>query len=149
MSEEEKTNLIRKVKESGFRVVSEVGKKDPNQDTSLFITDRIDSVGHDLEAGAEKVILEARESGRYGIYDRTGLPAVELLKRLVEHFGVEDLIFEAPLLSQQTWMIRNFGPWVNLAKIGCLWGILKMCSSEHIVTYKKQYHYTRTALSCR
>jgi len=117
MPEDEKLRLIGEARKSGFRVWSEVGKKDPEEDARIDLQERLASILRELDAGAEKVILEARESGTVGIYDRTGKPADELIHRIVERAGAERLVFEAPRKEQQLWMIRNFGRDVNLGNI--------------------------------
>ena len=117
MSEEEKLRLVARVREAGFRVWSEVGKKDPEEDAHMDLQDRVGAILRELDAGAEKVILEARESGTVGIYDRSGKPADELIHRIVERAGAERLVFEAPRKEQQLWMIRNIGRDVNLGNV--------------------------------
>jgi len=117
MSEEEKLGLIAQARAAGFIVWSEVGKKDPDEDARIPIDERCAAISRELEAGAEKVILEARESGTVGIYDRSGSPAVEMIQRIVENIGAERLVFEAPRKDQQLWMIRALGPQVNLGNV--------------------------------
>lgn len=117
MSDDDKSQLIRTAAAAGFTVWSEVGKKDEDEDARLSIEDRIDAIERELEAGSEKVVLEARESGTIGIYDHTGKPATELIDRIAEHVGIERLVFEAPQKNQQVWMIRHFGAEVNLGNI--------------------------------
>ena len=117
MSDEEKLELIAKARSAGFTVWSEVGKKDPDEDARIGIDDRCAAILHELEAGADKVILEARESGTVGIYDRAGQPAVEMIQRIVEHVGQDKLVFEAPRKEQQLWMIRALGRDVNLGNV--------------------------------
>ncbi|HTF90342.1 MAG TPA: phosphosulfolactate synthase [Planctomycetota bacterium] len=117
MSEEEKLGLIAEARKQGLRVWSEVGKKDPEDDARLSLENRVDAILRELDAGAEKVILEARESGTVGIYDRTGKPASELIHRIVERVGRDRLVFEAPHKAQQLWMIRTFGRDVNLGNV--------------------------------
>ena len=75
MSEEDKLGLIGQARSAGFTVWSEVGKKDPDEDARIGIDDRCATIARELEAGADKVILEARESGTVGIYDRSGTPS--------------------------------------------------------------------------
>src|SRR5687767_7883181 len=94
MSEEEKLGLIGQARRAGFRVWSEVGKKDPDEDARIGIDERCAAIARELDAGADKVILEARESGTVGIYDRSGKPAVEMIQRIVERFGTDRLVFE-------------------------------------------------------
>jgi phosphosulfolactate synthase (CoM biosynthesis protein A)/phosphosulfolactate phosphohydrolase-like enzyme len=117
MSAEQKLALIGRARERGFRVLSEVGKKDAESDAQLTLMERVSAVQAELAAGSEKVILEARESGTMGIFDRNGKPLEELIHRIVEQVGVESILFEAPRKEQQVWLIRQFGPAVNLANI--------------------------------
>jgi phosphosulfolactate synthase (CoM biosynthesis protein A)/phosphosulfolactate phosphohydrolase-like enzyme len=117
MSEAEKLALIAQARAAGFRVWSEVGRKDADEDGRIAIDDRCAAIVRELEAGADKVILEARESGTVGIYDRSGKPAEEMIQRIVQSVGVERLVFEAPRKEQQLWMIRTLGPGVNLGNV--------------------------------
>jgi phosphosulfolactate synthase len=117
LSIEEKAGLIEKAISCGFGVCSEIGKKDPKEDEKLSLGRRVKEAKSDLKAGAKKVILEARESGRVGIYDRSGNVRESFVKKLVEGIGLENIIFEAPMKNQQTWLILNFGSEVNLGNI--------------------------------
>ena len=117
MSEKDKLGLIARARSAGFIVWSEVGKKDPDEDARIGIDDRVAAITRELEAGVDKVILEARESGTVGIYDRAGAPAVEMIQRIVERVGAERLVFEAPRKEQQLWMVRVLGPEVNLGNV--------------------------------
>jgi|GEM_PF-15753 len=117
MSASQKLELIVRAREAGFRVWSEVGKKDPEEDARLTLEQRLDAVRMELAEGAEKVVLEARESGTLGIYSPSGEPADELIHRLVEAVDARHLVFEAPRKSQQVWMIRNLGADVSLGNV--------------------------------
>ncbi|MCL6631670.1 MAG: phosphosulfolactate synthase [Alicyclobacillus herbarius] len=78
-------------------------------------------VASDLAAGARYVILEGRESGRgAGLYDRQG----ELDEAWFHSFvctldpaSLRAVIWEAPLKSQQLWLLNHFGSVVNLGNI--------------------------------
>jgi phosphosulfolactate synthase (CoM biosynthesis protein A)/phosphosulfolactate phosphohydrolase-like enzyme len=117
MSDADKVDLIARARSAGFTVWSEVGKKDPDEDARIGIDERCAAITRELEAGADKVILEARESGTVGIYDRTGKPVVEMIERIVEQVGKARLVFEAPRKEQQLWMIRALGADVNLGNV--------------------------------
>jgi phosphosulfolactate synthase len=102
---------------AGFRVLSEVGKKDPQdaQPMSLLAAE----VNADLDHGAFMVIMEAREAGKgVGIYDDSGLPKAADIDAFLA--GVRDpsrVLWEAPLGSQQRYLIGRFGPNVNLGNV--------------------------------
>jgi phosphosulfolactate synthase len=71
----------------------------------------------ELGAGSVKVIAEARESGTTGIYNEDGSINNSIICGIAEHVKLENVIWEAPLKSQQTWFIKNFGANVNLGNI--------------------------------
>jgi phosphosulfolactate synthase len=72
----------------------------------------------EIEAGSWKVIAEARESGNVGIYHTNGKTHTILIDKIIAKIKVENIIWEAPIKSQQTWFIKQFGSNVNLGNIG-------------------------------
>jgi phosphosulfolactate synthase len=72
---------------------------------------------NELEAGAWKVIAEARESGTVGIYRPNGKAHVVLINKIVAKIPEDKIIWEAPQKSQQAYFIRHFGANVNLGNI--------------------------------
>lgn len=117
MPAEARRELIQAIRQEGFGVVSEVGKKHPADRVSAIRLHH--QVLDDLDAGAEKVIVEARESGRgMVIYNAQGQVDEDELEALVA--GLPDpgvLIFEAPQTHQQQDLILRFGPAVNLGNV--------------------------------
>lgn len=112
-----KLGLIEHAARLGFRVVSEVGKKNPEEDACLTSAQRVAQVRQEREAGAWKVIVEGRESGTVGIYDARGAVQSDLADDLVAALGVTSLVFEAPQKAQQVWLIRHYGAQVNFGNI--------------------------------
>ena len=112
-----KLGLIAHAARLGFRVVSEIGKKNPEDDARLTSAQRVALVRQELEAGAWKVIVEGRESGTVGIYDAHGAVQGDLADELVAALGVTSLVFEAPQKSQQVWLLRHYGAQVNFGNI--------------------------------
>jgi phosphosulfolactate synthase len=108
---------IRKAVKAGFRVLSEVGKKDPNDAQPMAVL--ADQVNADLDHGAFMVIMEAREAGKgVGIYDASGLPKEAEIDAFLA--GVRDpnrILWEAPLGSQQRYLVLRFGANVNLGNV--------------------------------
>ncbi len=98
-----------------FTVVAEVGAKDPA--VTLDVGAWVRTVLEDLDAGAERVITEGRESGTVGIFSPDGTVRVALVDALVSAVGADRLVFEAPRKEQQAWFIRHLGPDVNLANV--------------------------------
>lgn len=114
---EEKRRIIKEAINRDFQVYSEVGKKDPTLDRKLSLKERVKEAKSDLKAGARKVILEARESGKLGIYDQSCNVKEEFARKLAWELGLKNVIFEAPKKNQQVWLVLNFGPEVNLGNI--------------------------------
>ena len=112
-----RTDSIKRSIEAGFKVVTEVGKKDPAEAISIQQTH--DTIRKDLEDGAFKVIIEAREAGKgVGIFDKEGQIKQDELDQIAS--GVEDvydLVWEAPIKNQQQALILRWGPEVNLGNI--------------------------------
>ena len=118
ISQEERANIIGMVKDEGFIVLTEVGKKDPVKDHLITTEDRVKMVGLDLEAGADKVIIEAREGGKdLGIYNGKGDVKEDDLQVFIDNLDMDKLIWEAPQKNQQAYLILKFGSNVNLGNI--------------------------------
>ena len=118
ISREHKQKLINEACELGFEVFSEIGKKDPREDSEISLQERIEEAKRDMAAGASKVVIEAREGGKgIGIYDERGGVKEEMVASLVSEIGVDNIIFEAPDKSQQVYLILHLGASVNLGNI--------------------------------
>jgi phosphosulfolactate synthase len=101
-----------------FYVLSEVGKKDVDEADHMPISQWIDEIHADLAAGARKVILESRESGKSGICDAKGRLRKDLVASISKsRFRASDAIWEAPNKVLQTNLISSLGPNVNLGNI--------------------------------
>jgi phosphosulfolactate synthase len=111
---DEKRRLIASLARD-FTVFVEVGSKDGRLAPSGAAWIR--QASEALEAGAQAIVCEGRVSGDAGLYWPDGSIRDELVEALVGAAGVERLIFEAPRRSQQAWLVRHFGPDVNLGNI--------------------------------
>jgi phosphosulfolactate synthase len=98
-----------------FTVLSEVGSKDSSVEHSAEEWKRW--LQEELDAGAWKVITEAREGGTAGIFDAGGGMRTELIGEIAAAVGTENVIFEAPNKAAQAWFVKEFGPEVNLGNI--------------------------------
>lgn len=110
--------VIETAKQMGFKVLTEVGKK--RAGTLLPIAEQAKLIRCDLNAGAQYVIIEGRESGRdVGFFEENGRVRIPEVQQLVEEVGpyATRLIWEAPLREQQVFYIRQFGNRVNLGNI--------------------------------
>src|SRR5437870_13037178 len=98
-----------------FTVLSEVGSKDSSVEYSA--QQWVQWLQEELDAGAWKVITEAREGGTSGIFDSSGGMRTELIGEIAMAVGPANVIFEAPSKAAQVWFIKQFGPSVNLGNI--------------------------------
>jgi phosphosulfolactate synthase len=96
-------------------VISEVGSK--KKEVVYSPDEWVAMMKSELEAGSQKVIAEARESGTTGIYNEDGSINNKIIEAISEHVKLENVIWEAPLKSQQAWFIKHFGANVNLGNI--------------------------------
>ena len=109
-----KCEYIRKLK-SQVTVISEVGSKD---DTVIIPPYKwIELMQAEKDAGAWKVIAEARESGNVGLFRGNGEVRSGLVEEILTKIPSEDIIWEAPQKSQQVWFVKLLGTNVNLGNI--------------------------------
>lgn len=110
-------DIIRKAIDMDFKVITEVGKKDPREALPIELVHRL--IEEDLECGAFKVIIEAREAGKgVGIFDHTGKIKKDEVDNIVAGVeNVDHLVWEAPIKSQQQELIIKFGNNVNLGNV--------------------------------
>lgn len=96
-------------------VLSEVGSKE----SGILISPAkwVRMMRTELDCGSWKVIAEARESGNVGIYRPSGHAHTALVSRILAKVPAQDIMWEAPIKSQQVWFIKMLGPNVNLGNI--------------------------------
>ena len=98
-----------------FTVLSEVGSKDATHVMAPYRW--VEQIQAELEAGAWKVICEARESGTAGIARLDGELREGLIDEIAHAVDPLRLIFEVPRQYQQVHLLKRFGPDVNLGNI--------------------------------
>ncbi len=104
-----------KILSEDVQVLSEVGSKISGVIIPVDLW--VSMMRTELDAGAWKVIAEARESGTIGIYNPDGSANVELIQDITGNLDQHDVIWEAPLKDQQVYFIKMLGPNVNLGNI--------------------------------
>ncbi|WP_407424895.1 phosphosulfolactate synthase [Methanobrevibacter sp.] len=115
---EDKLECIRKAREDGFEVLSEVGKKDPNLDKELSLDERIEKMRDELSAGSSLIIVEAREGGKnIGIFDKSGNAKEDEIDYILNSFDGDRILWEAPNKDQQVFFILKLGNTVNLGNV--------------------------------
>lgn len=117
MDIDEKIGCIKDVQRAGFKVLAEVGKKD----ASAEVVERqwLEEARRLMEIPYCKVVMEARESGTVGIYNKDGSPKEDFMSVLASKLGgeISRVIWEAPQKAQQSWFIKRFGANINLGNI--------------------------------
>lgn len=114
LSEHKKLDIINHLS-NNFTVLSEVGSKNPNDIIPPYKW--VKMINNELEAGAWKVICEARESGTVGVFRPNGEVRSGLIEEITDQIPQGSLLFEAPQKDQQIWFIKKFGTNVNLGNI--------------------------------
>ncbi len=114
MPQDIKCEYIHKLSQQ-VTVLSEVGSKDENKIIPPYKW--IQLIKSELQAGAWKVIGEARESGNVGLFRASGEVRQGLVEEILTEIAFEDMIWEAPQKSQQVWFVKLLGANVNLGNI--------------------------------
>src|SRR3954453_4244719 len=98
-----------------FTVLSEVGSKDSEVVFAPY--QWVQWIKEEKEAGAWKVITEAREGGTAGIFRKDGDMRTGLIDEIAHEIDFHDIVWEAPTKSSQAWFVKHFGSDVNLGNI--------------------------------
>jgi phosphosulfolactate synthase len=114
LEHDKKLEYIRKLSEQ-VTVLSEVGSKDADKIIPPYKW--IELMQKELDAGAWKVIGEAREGGNVGLFRSTGEVRSGLVQEILTKIPFEKIIWEAPQKAQQVWFIKLLGANVNLGNI--------------------------------
>lgn len=113
----EKIEFIIQAKEYGLTTFSEIGKKTDVDDSKYNYDDRVSEALKELECGSDKIIIESRESGSSGVFDKDHNVKQDFFEKLISSVGLRRIIIEAPIVDQQKWLISNHGHEVNLGNI--------------------------------
>ncbi|WP_211218004.1 phosphosulfolactate synthase [Humibacter albus] len=117
LSNDRKADYIARVADD-YRVYSEVGYKESDRSETMRPELWVRYIRQDLDAGADTVITEARESGQSGIARANGELRYGLIEEILESgIDVDRLMFETPNKALQTYFIRRVGPGVNVGNI--------------------------------
>lgn len=114
LEHEKKLDYISKLAQQ-VTVLSEVGSKDADKIIPPYKW--IELMQTELDAGAWKVIGEAREGGNVGLFRSTGEVRSGLVQEILTKIPFEKIIWEAPQKAQQVWFIKLLGANVNLGNI--------------------------------
>jgi phosphosulfolactate synthase len=114
LSHDDKLELIARLARD-FTVFSEVGSKDAAVIMAPYRW--VEQIEQELEAGAWKVIAEARETGTAGIYRPDGEVRMGLVDEIAHEVDHHAIVWEAPRKEQQVFFLKRFGSEVNLGNI--------------------------------
>ncbi|MDB5258145.1 MAG: phosphosulfolactate synthase [Chitinophagaceae bacterium] len=114
MNHDQKCEYIRTLAKQ-VTVLSEVGSKDVEKIIPPYKW--IQLMQSELDAGAWKVIGEAREGGNVGLFRSSGEVRSGLVEEILTQIPSEKIIWEAPQRDQQVWFIKLLGSNVNLGNI--------------------------------
>ncbi|MBD2702847.1 phosphosulfolactate synthase [Spirosoma sp. BT702] len=114
MIQDEKCEYIRTLA-TQVTVLSEVGSKDEAKIIPPYKW--IQLMKAELEAGAWKVIGEAREGGTVGLFRSSGEVRQGLVEEILTQVPNESILWEAPQKEQQVWFVKLLGANVNLGNI--------------------------------
>lgn len=114
---DKRVEAIRSGVDAGLLVCTEYGKK-----AACFVAELeglVETVLGDLHAGASYVIIEARESGNVGVFNKHGELDEQFIREVIQGVGEKSnrLIWEAPRKEQQVALLRTLGLVVNLGNI--------------------------------
>jgi phosphosulfolactate synthase len=102
----------------GLEVQFELGKKHEGAFTGDVVTGLIRQGQDWLDAGAQQVIIEARESAvGIGCFDEHGNLNPAVADRFEKAFGLKTCMFEAPNKPSQFALLNHFGPEVHLCNV--------------------------------
>ncbi len=114
MTQDDKCEYIRQLT-TQVTVLSEVGSKDEAKIIPPYKW--IQLMKAELQAGAWKVIGEAREGGTVGLFRSSGEVRQGLVEEILTQVPFESILWEAPQKEQQVWFVKLLGANVNLGNI--------------------------------
>jgi phosphosulfolactate synthase len=102
----------------GLGVDYEIGTKHGGPLDAAGLEEAIEDGRRWLDAGARRLIVEARESAAgVGLFDLVGNFNAEGAERIAGAFGLRSVIFEAPTKPSQFALLDHFGPGVQLSNV--------------------------------
>lgn len=110
--------VARLVRERGLDVQFELGGKHSGPIGTETAAAEIAKGRAWLDAGAEQLVVEAREDARgSGVFDEAGRLHGDVADALASAFGLDRLVFEAPTKPSQFALMNHFGDEVRLGNV--------------------------------
>lgn len=110
--------IVRRAESCGLAVQFELGSKHEGPFDAAVVQRLIEQGREWLQAGARRLVVEARESAvGIGLFDVTGQLDSGLAEMLVEALDMDLLVFEAPTKPSQFALLSHFGPELQLGNV--------------------------------
>lgn len=112
------SEVVKLASARGLEVHFEVGEKHSGPFTPQVVAAIVEQGKEWIDAGAKQLVVEARESAEnVGLFDSQGNLDLQGADTLVDAFGLDAIIFEAPNKASQFAFIRHYGPEVELCNV--------------------------------
>lgn len=112
------SQAIEQARSRGLEVEYELGDKHGGAFHEAELQALLDRGSEWLEAGALRVVVEARESARdVGLFTAAGGLQGHLAEPIADTFGLGRTLFEAPIKASQFALLDHFGPEVQLGNV--------------------------------
>ena len=111
-------DVVGRARARGLDVQFELGKKHEGAFTEETVEELVEQGRRWLDAGAVELVVEARESAvGVGTFDASGNLNAAFADRFADAFGLDTVMFEAPIKSSQFAFLNHFGPRVKLCNV--------------------------------
>jgi len=141
---EQKVNAIRMAKSFGLKVLFEVGEKYPSDVLNVDLAAR--EMSAMLEAGCDLLILEKSQI-ELCLGQKGEKKEAQLLVDLARRVGLEKIVFEAESIPHQVWLLKTFGPDVNLGPNIDLDLVVKLEPTRRTLSREAGYGYLSDRLA--
>ena len=100
-----------------FDVIVEVGKKDNHLSEEMYPEIWVKQINNSINRGANKIVLEGRETSNSGIFRSNGELRRGLILEISKNCPIDKLIIEAPQKKDQVELIELLGPNIGFGNI--------------------------------
>ncbi|GGA39809.1 phosphosulfolactate synthase [Kroppenstedtia guangzhouensis] len=116
LSPGQRTESITAARDSSFRVITEIGKKQKGSITP--VAELVETFHRDRENGAEYIIVEGRESGRdIGMFNEKGDVDTDYVLNVEQQVDRSRIWWECPQAAQQITLLKLLGADTNLGNV--------------------------------
>jgi phosphosulfolactate synthase len=110
--------VVKMAAERGLDVQFELGEKHGGTFTAEVVASLLDQGQRWIDAGARQLVVEGRENAQsVGVFDGEGRIDFRLADSFADRFGLDKIIFEAPVKPVQFAFLDHFGRDVHLGNV--------------------------------